>query len=921
VLPLDPITTPPLDELASSDGLLAEVLVFAQETLLAKYAIEHGEYLIGRDASCQIVVDADEVSRHHARLTFSAFELVIEDLGSSNGVFIGGVQVQIPTRVRPEQEVQIGGARIFIRLRDSAQQQLTEALWGKELGLGPVRKMLDGAKYKAITTLARGGMGVVLQARDLRIRRAVAMKVMKTGHQFSPEHVLRFIDEAQLTGQLDHPNIVPVYELGIDDQSEIFYTMKYVKGITLDDVLRGLRHGRAETLEKYPLAALLTIFQKICDAVAFAHAKGVVHRDLKPENIMIGPYGEVLVMDWGLAKNLTGSSSGEGERSTPVREPTLAGTRGFQTMNGLIIGTPPFISPEQARGDLEKIDARSDIYVLGAMLYAILTLRAPFGGTTVAEVLNQILESRFEPATSFNQPPKSGGKRSSAGQEEGKEEEEEETIELAHLPAKRVPEGLSAVVMKAMHANPGARYQSVEEMQADVAAYQAGFAPKAERAGVFKQAFLWAGRHKGEVGLALAGFLFICVMVATFIYRLAGEKNRALASEQRAVESEKLSERRLLELRGTAPVFAEEAKSLLEDERFDEALDKINYAIAQVPNSAEYRYIRGNALQALLRFDEAVSAYEEALVHNPNHKGAKENLALTKKIIAGIGLDGRIPPALLRELQEDLMRQSRIGEALGVLDHIGEDKDLFYRTWREALHSRGLPQRLEATDDETLNIDLSRVALPDLRKLRDFPVTGLNLSDTRIPDISALKGLQLQSLSLGRTFVRDLSPLIGMPLKTLRLDATPASDLRPLAGMPLERLHMNNTRVTSLEALRGCKLEELYLGGCRGIKDLSPLEKMPLQRMDLSRTAVSDLRPLTASPLRELNLDGCIDLVDLTPLMEIKTLETVLIPKQCKDIAFLRAHPSIKRLSYKKTTQPAYEFWEQFDSAGASGKP
>src|SRR6185295_17186676 len=142
------------------------------------------------------------------------------------------------------------------RLREAAAKQFAAALWDSDLGLGPVRDQLEGKKYKVITTMNRGGMGVILQARDLRIRRTVAMKVMKTSAQFSRESVLRFIDEAQLTGQLEHPNIVPVYELGIDDQGETFYTMKFVKGTTLDDVLRNIRHGRQKIIDKYPLGTL-----------------------------------------------------------------------------------------------------------------------------------------------------------------------------------------------------------------------------------------------------------------------------------------------------------------------------------------------------------------------------------------------------------------------------------------------------------------------------------------------------------------------------------------------------------------------------------------------------------------------------------------------------------------------------------------
>jgi serine/threonine protein kinase len=423
--------------------LLAEVHVFVGGQLVSKFAVETGEYIIGRDATCHIIVDADQVSRHHARLTFSSFELLIEDLGSSNGVFIDGVQVQIPTRVRPDQEVQIGSARLFLSLHQAAQEKFRAALWDKDLGLESVRQVLAGPKYKIVTTIARGGMGVIMQARDLCIRRTVAMKVMKTASQFSRENVLRFIDEAQLTGQLEHPNIVPVYELGLDEHGETFYTMKYVRGITLDEVLRGLRNNNAKMARKYPLGTLLTIFQKICDGVAYAHAKGVVHRDLKPENVMIGSYGEVLVMDWGLAKNVTGLQRLEVGKpvETLSEKERMHDARGFQTMHGLVVGTPPYISPEQARGELERIDPRSDIYVLGGILYAILCLRAPVAGNTVAEVIDNILASNIAPPSNFNAQPKTGRRTP--------ELSSTESVPLPHLPGGRIPDSLSAVVMKA----------------------------------------------------------------------------------------------------------------------------------------------------------------------------------------------------------------------------------------------------------------------------------------------------------------------------------------------------------------------------------------------------------------------------------------------------------------------------------------
>ncbi|MGB8169573.1 MAG: protein kinase [Chthoniobacteraceae bacterium] len=919
-------------ENAAPGEILAEIWVYVGQELSAKLAIEHGEYIIGRDPNCHISIDADQISRHHARLTFNAFELVIEDLGSSNGVFIEGVQVQLPTRVRLDQEVQIGAARLYIRLRDEAAKQLSEALWDTDLGLGPVREQLEGRKYKVITTINRGGMGVILQARDLRIRRTVAMKVMKTSSQFSRENVLRFIDEAQLTGQLEHPNIVPVYELGIDEQGETFYSMKFVKGITLDDVIRGIRNGNQRMIDKYPLGTLLTIFQKVCDGVAYAHSKGVVHRDLKPENIMIGAFGEVLVMDWGLAKNITG-----GRRDAPRPEQEEAAVpssrkiddlRGFETMNGLIVGTPPYISPEQARGELEKVDGRSDIWVLGAILYTMLTLRPPVEGDSVNEVVEKIVNSRIAPPSSFNTPVKSARRSSKPSTPDEPTEVPEEAVVFSHCPGRRIPDGLSAVVMKALAVDVAERYQKVEDLQADVAAFQGGFAPKAERASPLKHAVLWAGRHQKEFFIFTFFFLLFNAAIVTFFIQLNTEKNRARANERRAIENGQLAAARLEELRGTAPTFFADAQQLMEDNRFPEALEKIEYAIQQVPNEGAYHNLRGDILQGMLRLDEAEDAYEEALRRNPQLKIAQTNLDLSKKILAALGKDEKDKKAVIAEFISELLRQDRKSAARSLESQYGLEKQRPTRYWRDSFEKRGIRhQPFELNPDNTINVDFSKADFskgppPEVRKLRDMAVSVLALDDTRISTINLLKGMKLESLSIGHTPVADLGPLAGMPLRVLNIESTLVKDLQPLSGLPLETLRLNNTRVDDLSPLAGLKLEQLSLAGCRAVVDLTPLRGMPLQTLVLSRTRVTDLKPLVQSPLRELNLEGCADLTDLKPLMDIMTLEGVLLPLHLKDIEFLRGHPAIKRLSYKKLTQPAEEFWKEYDAAkGAGAKP
>jgi serine/threonine protein kinase len=899
-----------------SEVLQAEVDVFVGGQELAKYAIEHGEYLIGRDTSCPIFIDAENVSRHHARLTFTAFELVIEDLGSSNGVFIDGVQVQLPTRIRLDQEVQIGKAQLVIRLRDSTAKQLAAALWDKDLGLEAVRDLVEGRKYKIITTIARGGMGVILQARDVRIRRTVAIKVMNSKHQFSRENALRFVDEAQLTGQLEHPNIVPVYELGVDELGEMFYTMKFVKGTTLDEVLRGIRSGQPKIVEKYPLSALLTIFQKVCDGVAFAHSKGVVHRDLKPENIMIGSFGEVLVMDWGLAKNMTG-----GRREAPP-EPIPGSTatvprpdnlRGFETMHGLIVGTPPYISPEQARGELDKIDGRSDLYVLGQILYTILTLRAPVEGADIGEIVEKILGSQILHPSTHNQPPKSAWRKKAGAHVE--------YIALLHCPGHRVPDGLAAVVMKALALDPADRYQTVEDLQEDITACQGGFAPKAERAGLLKHMVLWAGRHKAEVALFAIFFVIFNILIVGFFVRVRRERDIAQANAETARRSQKLADARLRELRGTAPTFADQAQKLMNDQRFGEALEKVEYAIQQVPNEGAFHNLRGDILQAELRLDEAVDAYEDALRLDPQLESAKLNLDLTRHILSEVGSEEQIKPILLAELRAGFLKQGRKSAAASVDAALGPDKQRYVRVWRDTFDRRGVRQpRFETNADGTLRVDFSKVPLPDLSKLRDQPVSALILDDTKVTDLSALKDMRLRVLSLARTSIVDLQPLAGMPLDTINLDGSAVIDIGPLAGLPLESVRLSNTRVRDLSPLRDLKIEQLYMGGCRGVKDLAPLRGLPLQSVSLNGTGVSDLTPLTQSPIRELNLEGCVALTDLRALLAIPTLEGVILPAQCKDVDYLREHPNLKRISYKRMTQTAEAFWAEYDAAHAGEK-
>jgi eukaryotic-like serine/threonine-protein kinase len=217
-------------------------------------------------------------------------------------------------------------------------------------------------KYASLRELARGGMGTVYEAHDCDLNRQVAVKVLNAV-QVDDDLQKRMIREAQIIARLEHPGIVPVHDVGTLPDGRVFYAMKLVRGSRLDEYV----------VQETNLRDRLRKFQSVCDAVAFAHAHGVIHRDLKPQNIMIGSFGEVLVLDWGVAKTIKPVNSSEADT---LRFTAIEGNPG-ETMNGTVLGTRHYMSPEQAMGQIDQSDERSDLYSLGAVLYFLLTNRAP----------------------------------------------------------------------------------------------------------------------------------------------------------------------------------------------------------------------------------------------------------------------------------------------------------------------------------------------------------------------------------------------------------------------------------------------------------------------------------------------------------------------------------------------------------------
>jgi serine/threonine-protein kinase len=236
-------------------------------------------------------------------------------------------------------------------------------------------------RYGELKGLGEGGAGEVVLVHDRDITRNVAMKRLK--HQDKALQVMRFIDEVQTVGSLEHPNIVPIHDVGLDEKGQYYFTMKYVEGETLSHIIEQLKAGNAEYLQKYSFEHRSRLFVEILHAIRFAHERGYIHRDIKPDNIMVGAYGEVQVMDWGIAKKIRETQVHEESREFESVLSELQETlyevmdtdRGFQTEHGAIVGTPMYMSPEQVLGAKEEIDERSDIYSLSVMFYEFLTLQ------------------------------------------------------------------------------------------------------------------------------------------------------------------------------------------------------------------------------------------------------------------------------------------------------------------------------------------------------------------------------------------------------------------------------------------------------------------------------------------------------------------------------------------------------------------
>jgi serine/threonine protein kinase len=757
-------------------------------------------------------------------------------------------------------------------------------------------------RYVVGGEIARGGMGAVLRAVDCDIRREVAVKYLLD--QTEPAKKLRFVEEAQITGQLEHPNIVPVHELGFDAKQRLFFSMKMVRGRSLGQILDALRSdsplppgegpGVRAAEKEYPLSRLLNIFVSVSNAIAYAHSRGVIHRDLKPANIMVGDFGEVYVMDWGLAKVLKdGKTSaqvtpppaaflpaGGGLQSLSGRVATSRAGDADLTVDGEVLGTPAYMPPEQATGQVQAIDQRSDIYSLGAILYAMLALRPPVGreGNYVA-VLLRVAEGQIRP------PEEGNARRVRAG---------------------KIPRELSAVAMKALAKRPENRYQTVEALRRDIELFQEGRSVSAKEDTKWEQLTKLVKRNKGlSLGVAVALVMLLCSLGV--VGKAWWETNRAYAAYQK--EQEDKVER----TRQAVPAFVKVARLAVNQLEFDEALSEVSLALDYAPDQTDARLLKGQLLIVKKDYAGARRELETYLAKKPQAAAGASPAELWEKKSHDQATAGLVElcqrknpddPSTLLAFAHLLEQQKAPVLADALLVRYGrntpEARQAVLDSYRKRIEAAWLGRGNNLSMDDagvvTLNLDgqkdvvrlnalegmpLGRLILKycpvaDLSPLRGMPLTELNLATcSAIRDLSPLRGMSLTVLNIDQTGVADLSPLRGMPLKRLCLFSDNLRDFSPLKGMPLNDLCIRCSGFSDLSVLKGMPLTRLSVAACDRLQDLSPLAGMSLTSLDAYFTEVQDLSPLRGMPLTWLHVGPC-PVQDLSPLAGMRLTDLSL---------------------------------------------
>ncbi len=679
---------------------------------------------------------------------------------------------------------EIGNARLFAD--DIIFSNTEKILFEEDLENRPSagrEGLMDGNpqdRYSANRKLNQGGMKAIWEVDDHRTARKVAMALIQDSKIASEDDIDSFLYEARLTANLQHPNIIPIYDIALDENGNPYFTMKALKGETLGDIIKQLKAGNPEYVNRYTRTRLLGIFLKVCNAIDYAHTKGVIHLDLKPSNISVGDFGDVHVLDWGLSTLITHLNEYDGEpvswqsmddvelENGQTLTRYLEGSAKRRECKNVVGGTPGYMSPEQAQGVPADIDFQTDVYMLGSLLYEILTHHCPVEGGTIKEVLQKTVRGDIPDPGKI----------------------------APHL---KIPAALTAIAKKAMATDPAERYPNVAALISDVHKYQDGFATTAENPTFVTHALLLVKRHKLAVSLIAAAVAIIAgVTIQSF--------NSVRESEQVALRALNELQEKNEYIASTARQVAPDYLNLmLQQERdfaFARAEQSLETALAFDPELAAGWLERGKMLMAQRDFSKAWN------ILSGEHGHAVETdptaVRLAKKYMEA----GPVTDAELPQLVKDFLAYN-IPEQL---------PRLFFHLNQAAF----TPETRFAAIAESL-----KILNPEVRELNfDWKPTGSNGwiidvgNNPDLSDITPLCGLHVLMLNAINTDSPDLSVITEKGMVELRLGGTQLNhlfDLDPLTS--LQSLDISRTNIRNLnDILKYSRLRTLDISG---IEDLT----------------------------------------------------------------------------------------------------
>jgi len=638
-------------------------------------------------------------------------------------------------------------------------------------------------RYTATRKLNEGGMKAIWEVDDHRTARKVAMALIQDSKIASEQDIDAFLYEARLTANLQHPNIIPIYDIALDENGNPYFTMKALRGETLGEILKKLQSGDSACAAKYTRTHLLNIFMEVCNAINYAHSKGVIHLDLKPSNIIVGDYGDVHVLDWGLSTLITHLDENDDKPISwhSVDEVSLENGQtlthylkhvsGNREQRSVVGGTPGYMAPEQAQGSPSDIDFQTDVYALGAMLYEILTRHCPIAGGTVKEALQKTVRGEIPDP----------GKRA---------------------PGLRIPAALAAIAMKALQTDPANRYATVAALIRDLRKYQDGFATSAENPTFVRQAVLLVKRHKMAVGIIAASAAIIAAVLGQSFVSI--KKNERVALDALAALQEK-NDYIAATAKKVAPTYLDLMAREEKEYMFAAAEQALDTSLAFDPSLKMGWMWKGKMLLCQQRFSEAWNILSGHHGHPVRKDSAAIRLAEKHKG------SGQVPDVGIPDLVRGFQRHNMAGGIPRLFYHLNQ------QPFDPATRFVAIAQSIQILNPKIENLHFSYQEASGGGWMIDAS------SNPNLDDISPLCGLDIRSLNADGTGSPDLKLLTESGMRELRLSGTSLNHLFELDQMAgLQILDIAKTRIRNLVNLvKYPRLTSLDISGIDGLS-ISP---------------------------------------------------------------------------------------------------